>query len=202
LKICGRRCVRWGIGSELDIMGIMAAMQIKFTLTPDEYAEAQEYWQRQLSPSRWSQPHYSLIFWIGLILVLCGVLLLITSLWLGGTLCLAYGIFCLAWRGFLRDIRFRREFRRSKTLQGEITMDITEEGLRTSSAYGEGRIQWVTFARYLETPRLFLLSVPPRMFHMIPKRAFASGDLDAARQLLEKKIPPANRNQELLKAPT
>ena len=78
-------------------------------------------------------------------------------------------------------------------------MDITEEGLWTSSSYGEGKVKWETFSRYLETPHLFLLSVPPSLFHMVPKRALASGDLDGVRQLLEKKIPLASRNRELLK---
>jgi YcxB-like protein len=182
-------------------MGIIAAMQIKFTLTPDEYVEAQQYWQRRLAP-RWTRIGFGFTFWVGLILILFGVLLLIVSVSLGGILCIAYGIFLVAWRVLLRKFRFRREFRRSKTLQDERSMDITEEGISTSSSYGEGKLKWDAFSRCVETPHLFLLSIPPRLFHTIPKRAFAPGEVDAVRQLLEKKIPQADRSQELLKVPT
>jgi hypothetical protein len=177
-----------------------AAMQIRFTLTAEEYAEAQQYWQRRLAP-RWTRMGSGFVFWvIGIIFILCGVLLLIASVWFGAILCIAYGLFLVAWRLFLREFRFQREFRRSKTLQGEMTMDITEEGLWTSSSYGEGAAKWDTFSRYLETPHLFLLSVPPRLFYLIPKRAFVPGELDAVRQLLEEKISPQSRNQHRSKA--
>ena len=136
----------------------------------------------------------NLILWVGvgLILVLCGILLMIGSVWFGGIFCIAYGIFLLIWRAFLRNFRFRREFRRSKMLQGEMTMDITQEGFSTSWGYGEGKLQWGAFSRCLETPHLVLLAIPPRLFYMIPKRAFALPDLDAVWQLLVKKIPQAN----------
>lgn len=162
-------------------------MEIKFILSPEEYAEAQQYWQRRLGP-RWTRISIPVFWVVGFILILCGVLLLIGSVWFIGILCLVYGLFLVAWRGFLGNFRFRREFRRSKTLQGEITMDITEEWLSTFASYGESKVRWDTFSGYLETPHLFLLGVPPRQFYMIPKRALASGELDAVRQLLAQKI--------------
>jgi hypothetical protein len=168
-------------------------MQIKFTLTAEEYAEAQQYWQRRLAP-RWTRMSSGFVFWvIGIIFILFGVLLLIASVWFGGILCTVYGLFLVAWRGFLRNFRFQREFRRSKTLQGEMTMDISEEGLWTSSGYGEGKVEWDAFSRYLETPHLFLLSVPPRLFYMIPKRAFIAGNLEEPRQLFAQKIPKGTK---------
>ena len=81
-------------------------------------------------------------------------------------------------------------------------MDIHEEGLWTASSYSEGKTTWEAFSRYLETPHLFLLDIPPNLFCIIPKKAFASDDLDAARQLLEQKIPAANGKQELVRTPT
>src|SRR5215472_7376500 len=156
--------------SGLDIVGIIAAMQIKFTLTAEEYVEAQLYWKRRLE-RRWIRRSSDLKVWAAaFILIVCGVLLLRGTVWFIGTFCVFLGLFLVAWRGS-ESFRLRREFRRSRMLQREISMDIHEEGLWTASSYSEGKTTWEAFSRYLETPHLFLLDIPPNLFCIIPKKA-------------------------------
>ncbi|MHB8410431.1 MAG: YcxB family protein [Candidatus Acidiferrales bacterium] len=99
-----------------------------------------------------------------------------------------YGGFVVTYYGPLRTWRFKRDFLKAKTLQGEKTAVLGEEKIYISGAFGESKINWTAFGRYAETPNLFVLFVPPRVFYMLPKRAFSQADQATIRQLLAQKI--------------
>ncbi|MHB8540817.1 MAG: YcxB family protein [Candidatus Acidiferrales bacterium] len=99
-----------------------------------------------------------------------------------------YGGFVVIYYGPLRAWRFRRDFLKAKTLQGEKTAMLDEEKICISGAFGESKINWTAFGKYAETPNLFVLFVPPRVFYMLPKRAFSQADQAAMRELLAQKI--------------
>ena len=167
----------------------MVAMQATFTYTPEEYADAQRAWRKNLAPAR-TRYGIRIIPAVGVILLLCGAYLLISGIdvfWssydllIGAILVFCYCAPFQAWR-------FRREFRRTKSLQGEKTFEIDHDGVRQSSSYGNGILKWNAFSGYAETPSVWVLSMPPRTFYMIPKHAFASAEQEAVSQLLQQEI--------------
>ena len=99
-----------------------------------------------------------------------------------------YGGFVVIYYDPLRAWRFKRDFPKAKTLQGEKTAVLGEESIYISGAFGESKINWTAFGKYAETPNLFVLFIPPRVFYMLPKRALSPADQDAIRQLLAQKI--------------
>jgi len=63
-----------------------------------------------------------------------------------------------------------------------------EESIYIPGAFGESKINWTAFDKYAETPNLFVVSTPPRVFYMLPKHVFSQADQAAVRQLLAQKI--------------
>ncbi|MGH9727978.1 MAG: YcxB family protein [Candidatus Acidiferrales bacterium] len=166
----------------------MTEIRAQFTYTPEDYAQGQRFWRKYMAPL-WTRSVIYLAFTLGIFLMVVGAVLL----WIHTDLpiaifLVAYGVFILLRHGPLQSLRFKREFLKAKTLHSEKTVRIDEEGLGMSSSDAESKIHWNLFAQHRETPDLFLLSMPPRQFYMLPKRAFSQSDQDAIRLLLEQKI--------------
>lgn len=71
---------------------------------------------------------------------------------------------------------------------GPQAWDVTEQAVAHASAYGAGRCGWHAFARFAETPTLFLLYQGDAPL-IVPKRAFPDADqLAAFRSLLRAKL--------------
>ncbi len=168
----------------------MTEIRAQFTYSPEDYAEGQRYWQKHMAPF-FTRCGIYVASAMGIFVVMTGVVLL----WIHADLPIAifvaaYGVFVLLWYGPLRSFRFRREFRKAKTLHGEKTIALKEDGFSVSSVGADSNVCWNLIGGQRETPNLFLLSVPPRLFYMFPKRAFSQTDQAAIRQLLEQKIGP------------
>jgi len=166
----------------------MTEIRAQFTYSPEDYAEGQRYWRKHMAPF-FTRCGIYIAPALGIFLVLMGVILL----WIPtdppiAIFSVVYGAFVLLRYGPLQSFRFRREFRKAKTLHGEKTVELNEDGFSASSVGAASNVSWNLIGGQRETPNLFLLSVPPRLFYMFPKRAFSQTDQDAVRQLLAQKI--------------
>jgi hypothetical protein len=166
----------------------MTEIHAQFTYTSEEYAEAQRVYYQRMAP-RGRRFFVRALIIVGILLLAVGVFLVVSHGDVVWTIfCLAYGGFVVMYYGPLGAWRFKRDFLRAKTLQGEKTAVVGEERVYISGAFGESKTNWTAFGRYAETPNLFVLFIPPRLFYMLPKRAFSEADQAAIRQLLEQKI--------------
>jgi len=85
-----------------------------------------------------------------------------------------------------------RSFRRDQRLQQHFEAIISESGIDSSSPTGSTKSTWGAFTRYVESKHLFLLYQAPHVFSIFPKRAFAPGDEESFRALLNDKLGAAS----------
>ena len=69
--------------------------------------------------------------------------------------------------------RFAIEWRMQKLSQLPQTLELTDQGLRTTTTLSESLYDWQCFSGGSETENLYVIRMIDRRFFMIPKRAFA-----------------------------
>ena len=84
---------------------------------------------------------------------------------------------------------WRRTYAKDRRLQDEFTTDISEDGVYMESSTFDANLKWGLFLRFLESDRVFLLYQTNRMFNLLPKSAFAPGEIEEFRQLARRKLP-------------
>ncbi|HEV8523152.1 MAG TPA: YcxB family protein [Terriglobales bacterium] len=87
-------------------------------------------------------------------------------------------------------LMWKRSYRKDKGLQEELTMEITESGIRVTSQNFEGTVRWAGYVRFVESETTLLLYVSPNAFHIFPKRAFSSDQLELFLELIRGKLLP------------
>jgi hypothetical protein len=168
-------------------------MEAKFTYTEEDYIEARRAWQKHLAP--WPNRARPSFMAVGgcLIAVFGTILLFVGNALFIALVCIGYGLFLFLWYGILWPFRLRRAFRRAKTHEHEVAVNISETALELSYLHVEARLEWGAFLSYLETPNLFILWTNSRQFYMLPKRAFGSTGQEALRLLFAQKIPKGTK---------
>jgi hypothetical protein len=86
-------------------------------------------------------------------------------------------------------LNWRRSYAKDRRLQHEFTANISEDGIHLQSSDFDANLKWALYLRFLESDRVFLLYQTNRMFNLFPKSAFAAGEIDEFRQLLQRKLP-------------
>ncbi len=100
--------------------------------------------------------------------------------------CLAYFAFLF---GFIYPRRIRKIFRQQKILHAPHSFNVADEAVFTKSDIGEAKLTWDYFQKWKEGKNLFLLYQSDVMFHIVPKRCFASPEEMAQfRKLLLEKM--------------
>jgi hypothetical protein len=92
----------------------------------------------------------------------------------------------------------RRQFRNQPAAQGTKTLTVSDSGLEWQGTTGKSEAYWITFVRWTESESLLLLFPSPAFFYMLPKRAFAPGQLSEFRQMLVEKIGPMNKQRKAI----
>jgi YcxB-like protein len=82
--------------------------------------------------------------------------------------------------------------RRTRGL-GPLSYRITSDDIEVTTQVGSVFIRWAGFARFIETPRLFVIVAKERAFYIVPKRNILPDRLRDLRQLLLEKLPPPPR---------
>jgi YcxB-like protein len=163
-------------------------MPVRFALTQDDYLEAQRSFTMATGSQRLVLRGLQVF---GVILVLVGLLNLAANPTspLPSIFPAVLGLLWLA-MPWINTWKLRRDFRGSPSLAGEVELSVSDGGLEITSPVGTAQIRWAAFARYIESPNLFLLFEGPRIFRIVPKRAFAPADLENFRTLLTAHIRP------------
>lgn len=76
-----------------------------------------------------------------------------------------------------------------------MTLVISDDGIEVSISTAKTDYGWNGFTRYSETKNLFLVYQSKQVFNIFPKRAFAAGEADDFRKLLEQKLGDATMAQ-------
>jgi len=163
-------------------------MNLTIQLTPEDYIKANLVHMRP-------RP---VIKWVGYFMLLLVVIVLglsiyeaiahqksfSDSIWIIAAL--AYLAFLF---GFLRPRRIRKIFRQQESLHMPYSFTVADDAVLTKSENGEARLAWDYFSKWKEGKDLFLLYQSDVMFHMVPKRCFASPEeMTQFRKLLLEKI--------------
>jgi hypothetical protein len=84
----------------------------------------------------------------------------------------------------------RQRFRSDPKFQDEYFLQFSDDGIQFKTAQIDALIQWSLYTKVLENDRFYLLVYGKNMISVIPKRAFASAQQEAAFDaLLERKLP-------------
>lgn len=105
---------------------------------------------------------------------------------------LTFGVYFMLLRYGLFRRRLRKAYAKYPNLQGEQRYEFSEEHIVSHAQYSDGNIGWELVTKYAESATLFIIQLSPRMFFIIPKRAFTdTAQLEAFRDLLVRKASAA-----------
>ncbi len=85
-------------------------------------------------------------------------------------------------------LRIASALSRDRQSRMETEMTASDAGIDLRVEDTISRFEWPMFLRYTETNDLFLLYTRPNVFHLVPKRALAAGDLQPFSDLLRNKL--------------
>lgn len=84
----------------------------------------------------------------------------------------------------------RSQFRGSRAAKAPITLDITDTGLQFRSQHVDSKVDWTAYVKWLEQKTIFALFSNPKIFVVIPKRAFTVDQVSEFRELLRQHVKP------------
>lgn len=90
-----------------------------------------------------------------------------------------------------------RRVRRDSRLRSPTTWEIGDAQVTMRNEFGESRLEWTTFGRVVETKAHYLLtySAYRGAFALLPRRAFASAEQEAAfREIVRRHLPGLRAN--------
>jgi hypothetical protein len=78
-------------------------------------------------------------------------------------------------------------------LRDEVAAEISDSGFFGANSVSSSNSTWGAFVRYAESKNLFLVYRSEMLFNIVPKRAFAAGEEEAVRGLLEEHLGGASK---------
>jgi hypothetical protein len=90
--------------------------------------------------------------------------------------------------GLALGLYVRRAYHKDHRFKHEFTADVSDQGIVIVTPFSNGLVKWNAFERFLESNDIFMLLITQRNFIVVPKRAFAHGEIDEFRSLLQGKI--------------
>jgi YcxB-like protein len=100
---------------------------------------------------------------------------------------IAVGLYLL-YCGFALRLHFKKLYQNDRRLQFGRTAEISEDGIHVVTPDSDSRMKWSSFVRILESDRVFVLFLARWSFGVVPKSAFATGEVDSFRELAHQKI--------------
>ncbi len=82
----------------------------------------------------------------------------------------------------------RSQFRGSRHAQGPKTLQVSATELNFQSEHGDSRLLWSGFVGWAEEKQVFALFTNPKVFVVLPKRAFTAEQIVEFRELLRQNI--------------
>jgi hypothetical protein len=84
----------------------------------------------------------------------------------------------------------RSQFRGSPSAKAPVTLDVTDAGLHFRSQHTDSKVGWSAYVKWLEEKTIFALFPNPKLFIVIPKRAFTVEQMNEFRELLREYVKP------------
>lgn len=163
-------------------------LETQFTLAADEFLEGQRTFNKWLAP-RSARFNYRYAVPVGMLLVAEAVVGLILRWSIGFNLALLFfGAYLISCRTIIGPRKMKKEFTQYSNLSWNQSWEFREDKVLVQTPQGKSEVDWKRFTRFIETQDLFVLFVPPRFLHIVPKRALPSGASDRLRSLLERKL--------------
>jgi YcxB-like protein len=152
-------------------------MRVEYTLSERDFLEAQKAHSGR--PSR-------LLLVFGSLLMLAGfVTFLQDQKHIGNAFA---ALFIGAVLAFGRRLLLSYSYRQDKRLHDRFVATVSDDGIEVSASTGDSKNKWEAFTRYVESKNLFVLYQGPTRLSIFPKSAFASGEDDAFRVLVQQKL--------------
>ena len=172
-------------------------MRLRFTLTEDDYVEAQRTVLEDQALRRWCRRLLWVFAFLGIGAGIgIGCLdyyqerVFNAEAWLVGLPALIVGLFYLLYLTVFWKLFVISDFKKHPTLHGEREWEFDENGIKTSAKIGHTELFWKAIIRWKETPNHFLFFLGKRLFWILPKRAFGDPSEEfALRELLGRKLP-------------
>lgn len=142
-------------------------MKATYRITEDDYVNAMKL---AAKTSVWLLLIYSILSIALILLVIFGPLSGITIAALAGSF-----IFAMGWRYIGLPIISRRHYRKSKLLHEESSIELLEDGIRSTSSTGNGKLTWDKMLKWRQNKNCILIYLAPRLFAIIPKRIGSNG---------------------------
>jgi len=167
-------------------------MVINFRLTADDLYEGQRQFCRGMRVFGLPRLPRALRIIVPLFLIGGGLFLLTVH---GGhddratgAMGIGLGLIILLFDLVLWKILAARYYNKNPSLQKDYRVQIDEDGVEYWAQDMHSKSGWSNLLRWQESKNLILLYPNTRIFTMLPKRAFASGEVDQLRELLARKI--------------
>ena len=164
-------------------------MEVSYQLTPEDFRQGIIAHRNKNWRSRWG---FRILF--GVVTVMLGMGLIMLALRPDqSTFQSVRPLFavCAIWLAILLlapRLSARNQFRGTPSAQNQMTLGISEEGVRLRSVHSDSILQWLALTAWVEGKKIFALFTNPRIFVPIPKRAFTVGQLEEFRELLRSNI--------------
>jgi hypothetical protein len=166
-------------------------MEVNYQLTVDDFRRAIKAYRTRTKFLRWTAR-----FGIGFVaLVLAtGVILLIFAPH-GDSFhnLIPLFMFFILWILILWALPYlsaRSQFRGSPSAKTPITLVVTDAGLQFRSQYTDSKVNWSAYVKWLEEKEIFALFPNPKVFIVIPKRAFTVDQVSEFRGFLRQHVKP------------
>ncbi len=170
--------------------------EVTYTRSEADYVEAQRDWWRgaAFKPGWWVRClTASAVFFAGSALFFGWNAPTISSMVIYGVGGAAYfwliWALCLVLGYFLMPRRSLKLFRQTPNRDRPITFRWSEAGIEEEAANGTARYSWSDFYRWRDGRSAVLLYRNDNLFHFLPHRVLAGGQLDEIRGLLERHCP-------------
>ena len=161
------------------------AITLHFQLTPQDYVRANWDFYRS------SRVMWIIWIWLGPCMFAAGIYRFFAETGHPLTFPLFIGAIMLIFMPWSLFVLPRSAFRKQPAMAAPQSIAVGPDGVTFDSPLFRGADAWELYASFSETKHLFMLYLKPRMFRIVPKRAFSSAEqIDQFRSLIAQHIPP------------
>jgi hypothetical protein len=164
-------------------------VQITYQLTPDDFYQGCIAWRNRRKWRQWLR-------WVAYFIVGIATLISLVVLFFAhssqtnsiGPFGVIFGVGWFAYMLLAPRFSSRRQFRNNPTVQSQVSLDVSEQGLETHNAHADTKVAWTAFVDWGEVSSVFIVMPQPRVYIAIPKRAFNERQLEEFREILRRNV--------------
>ena len=187
-----RCCVATLAGIRVDDLGeILTIMKIVYRVSEQDFVGARKLFVANTKPwyRRFSR---RLLPWVGASVLVIQVIYLVVEPHRDiGFVVIGFLVgFYLLYCGLALPRYFRRAYQKDHRFKHDFTAEISDQGIHIVTPFSDGQLKWNSFVRFLESNDIFMLFIAQWNFIIFPKRAFAPGETDEFRALLQRNVTP------------